>query len=274
MQHWVRIGWFSLLLPLVGCDTPPAEDETPPVDAAAEAAIVAEVVADAKAVFAAAPGNATNATAVATPTATVEATIEPAAFDLETVTFLVKKGKSKDAKALEKQINDPKQQINNIDVDGDGKVDKIQVIEVRGDNDAIVFEFRAIPSTSKDKDAAVVIATISFTPDTTTKVLIVKAAYAPVVIDHTTVVYDYTVPIEVKGETIVVVDRSPFYGWVYAPARPVYYGVYVYDAPPPAVIVIEGGCWPPGHCKHYKHHKKGKKHGKHHGKGKGKVYWY
>lgn len=196
----------------------------------------------------------------------VDAKIEAAAFDLETVSFLVKKGKVKDAKELEKQINNPKEKINNVDVDGDGKVDKIQVVEIRNEADgSIVFELRAIPSGTKDKDAAVVIAMINFVPDKVTKKMVVKCVFTPVVIGHDTIVYEYFVPIEVKGETIVVVDSSPFYGWVFTVSRPVYYGVYVYEFAPPPVIVIEGGCWPPGHCKGWKGHKfKGKGKGKHH----------
>jgi hypothetical protein len=194
----------------------------------------------------------------------VKATLEPAAFDLESVTFLVKKGKVKDAKALEKQINNPKEKINNVDVDGDGKVDKIQVVEIRNEVEgSMVFELKAIPSTTKDKEAAIIIATINFVPDKVTKKLVVKAVYAPIIIGYDTIVYDYVVPIEVKGEAIVVVDSSPFYGWLFTVSRPVYYGVYIYEVAPPPVIVIEGGCWPPGHCKHHHGHKH-----KHKGKGK------
>ena len=194
--------------------------------------------------------------------AEVKATIEPAAFDLETVSFLVKKGKVKDAQALEKQINNPKEKINNVDVDGDGKIDKIQVVEIRLEAEgAVIFELRAIPSSSKDKEAAILVATINFTPDKVTQKLVVKCVYAPVVIGYETIAYDYVVPIQVKGETIVVVDSSPFYGWLFTFSRPVYYGVFVYEvAPPPVIIVEHGGCWPPGHCKHHKHKGKGKWH--------------
>ncbi len=197
--------------------------------------------------------------------ADVKATLEPAAFDLESVSFLVKKGKVKDAKALEKQINNPKEKINNVDIDGDGKVDKIQVIEVRDEaTGVVVFELRAIPSTTKDKDAAIVVATIDFTPDKVSKKMIVKCVYAPVVIGHDTIVYDYVVPIELKGDVVVVVDSSPFYGWLFTVNRPVYYGVFVYEVAPPPVIIIEhGGCWPPGHCKDHGHKHKHKGKGKH-----------
>jgi len=255
---------LSLLLALSGCDAAVAV-HTKMAEEEAAAAAAGPTPAE-KTVVTASPDAPATATATAKAEVAVKATIEPAAFDLESVSFLVKKGKVKDAPALEKQINNPKEKINNVDVDGDGKVDKIQVVEIRGEGGVMVFELRAIPSSTKDKDAAVVIAIIDFTPDKVTNKLVVKAVYAPVVIGHETIVYDYVVPIEVKGETIVVVDSSPFYGWLFTVSRPVYVGVFVYEVAPPPVIVIEGGCWPPGHCKGWKH--------KHKGKGKGKHGWH
>ena len=78
----------------------------------------------------------------------VEATIKPEALDLESITFLVKKGKVKDAKALEKKINTPKEKLSNIDIDGDGKIDKIVIVEVKKDDGTIIFELHAVPSKS------------------------------------------------------------------------------------------------------------------------------
>jgi hypothetical protein len=200
----------------------------------------------------------------------VDAQIKAEALDLESITFLVKKGKVKDAAALEKKINNPKEKLNNVDIDGDGKVDKIVIVEVKQD-DVIVFELHALPSKSKDKDAAVVVAYVHFTPDKTTNVLVVKATYAPVVIGHDTIVYDYTVPIVVQNDVVVVSGGVGFYGWLFAVHRPVFHGVFVYEVAPYPVFVIhvgyhEEGCWPPGHCKHGKwkgHGGHGGKHGKH-----------
>ena len=248
---------LSLLLALSACDAAVAVNSKIAAEEAA-APVTAEPAAGV---------DASDKTTVPEPALAakvdVKATLQPDAFDLESVSFLVKKGKVKDAPALEKQINDPKEKINNVDIDGDGKVDKIQVLEVRGAADVVVFELRAIPSSTKNKDAAVVIATIDFTTDKTSNQLVVKAVYAPVVIGHETIVYDYVVPIEVKGETVVVVDSSPFYGWLFTVSRPAYVGVYVYEVAPPPVIIFE--------TKHWKHKGKGKHWGK--GKGKGK-HWH
>ena len=208
----------------------------------------------------------------------VEAKIKPEALDLESITFLVKKGKVKDAKALEKKINTPKEKLSNIDIDGDGKIDKIVIVEVKKDDGTIIFELHAVPSKSKNKDEAVIVAYVNFVPDKTTNVLVVKATYAPIIIGYDTIVYDYTVPIVVTNDTIVVTGGVGFYGWLYTVHRPSYYGVFVYDFEPAPLFVIdvsygyqEEGCWPPGHCKHGKwksgHHGGGKhgggKHGRH-----------
>lgn len=253
-QHTLR----SLLLTLsvsplaVGCDAAIAANQQAQAEAEAAKSAQVEAKAEVKAeggaqAVAAADGKA------AAPAAKAEVKIKSESLDLESVTYLVKKGKVKDAAELEKKINNPKEKINDIDVDGDGKVDYIKIVEVKKDGGVIVFELHAIPSATKDESAAVVIAYVDFTPDKATGVLVVKATYAPVVVGYDTIVYDYTVPIVVENEKIVVTGGVGFYGWLWAP-RPAYVGVVVWGPP---VVVIDG-CWPPGHCKHGKHKFKGK----------------
>lgn len=236
------------LAAIAGCDAAIVANvhEEAAKDAAAQVAIEAgdKPVAEVK-------GDAPKAPALA-----VQATVEPEALDLESINFLVKKGKVKDAAELEKKINDPKEKLNNVDIDGDGKVDKIAVVEVKN-GDVTVFELKAIPSKTKDKDAAVVVAFIHFEPDTATGKLIIKATYAPVVIGHETLVYTYDIAIAVQGEKIIVVDKNPFFGWFFTVSRPVYVGVFVYDISPPPVIVIHKG-------KHWHKHKRHKGKGKWH----------
>jgi hypothetical protein len=239
---------------------------------AALAACDAAIVANAQGTAQDAPADAPAAVVSADPAASkpdapasavaVSASIEPESLDLESINFLVKKGKVKNAAELEKKINDPKEKLSNVDVDGDGKVDKIQVVEIKKDNGASVFELRAIPSKTKDKSDAVVVAFINFVPDKATGKLVVTATYAPVVIGHETIVYTHDVPIEFKNDdTIVVVGAHPFYAWYFTVARPVYVGVFVYEvAPPPVIIIHEGKHW------HHKH--------KHKGKWKGKGKWH
>lgn len=237
--------------------------------AACDAAIVANAQGTAQSAPADAPAPADPAAPADiikpadAPAVAVSATIEPDALDLESINFLVKKGKVKNAAELEKKINDPKEKLNNVDVDGDGKVDKIQVVEVKQDGGASVFELKAIPSKTKDKSDAVVVAFIKFVPDKATNKLVVTATFAPVVVGHETIVYTHDVPIEFKGDSIVVVGSHPFYAWYFTVARPVYVGVFVYEvAPPPVIIIHEGKHW------HHKHKHKGK------WKGKGKGKWH
>jgi hypothetical protein len=263
MLHAKAIPFLALSLLAGACDAAivaQANKDTPPPSVQAEAAVDAEAkvdVADEK----------SPPPVKAKVDVEVEAQVKPEALDLESITFLVKKGKVKDAAALEKKINNPKEKLNNVDIDGDGKVDKITIVEVKKDDGVIVFELHAVPSKSKDKDAAIVIAYVNFVPDKTTKVLVVKATYAPVVIGYDTIVYDYTVPIVVENDVIVVSGGVGFYGWLYTVHRPAYYGVFVYEVAPYPVIIVdyhEGGCWPPGHCKHGKWKAGGGgKHGKH-----------
>lgn len=268
MRTITPVFLLSVCLGVSACDAPAAE-----VEVKTEPSAQADVAAPAEA------GGAAEVKTPEGPTAVAAAatTIKPEMLDLETVSYLIKKGKIKDAKSLEAKINSPKERLSTVDVDGDGKVDKIVIVEVKQGDGAIVFELQAVPSTSKKKDEAVVVAVVTFAPDRATNVLVVKATYAPVVIGYEAIVYDYTVPIVVKNDVVVVEGGGGFYGWLYAPSRPVYYGVFVYESPPPPVFVIEvghdHGCWPPGHCKHGKwkgkgKHWKGGKHGKHGKRGK------
>lgn len=258
---------LSLLVALAGCDAAIVANQRAAAEAEAEAdvAVKAEAGGEAIAAVEAKPAEAGDTKVEAKVDVKVE--LKPDDLDLETITYLVKKGKVKDADALEKKINNPKEKIHSIDVDGDGKVDKIQIVEVK-QGDTIIFELHAIPSSTKDKDAFVIVGYINFTADKTTNVLIVKATYAPVFVGYETIVYDYTAPIVVKNDVVVVTGGVGFYGWLYAP-RPAYVGVVVWGPPTLVIDVHHDDCWPPGHCKHHHKHKhKGK------WKGKGKHHWH
>lgn len=251
---------LSLLAALAGCDAAIIANQRAAAEAEAEADVAVKAEAGGEAVVGIEPA-ADKGDAKVEANVDVKVELKPDALDLETVTYLIKKGKVKDADALEKKINNPKEKLHNIDIDGDGKIDKIQIVEVK-QGDVIVFELHAIPSKSKDKDAFVIVGYINFTADKTTNVLIVKATYAPIFIGYDTIVYDYTAPIVVKNDVVVVTGGVGFYGWLYAP-RPAYVGVIVWDAPSIVIDVHHDDCWPPGHCKHHHKHKH-----KHKGKGK------
>lgn len=200
-------------------------------------------------------------------------------FDLESVAFLVKKGKVKNAKALEKQINSKKSGINKIDIDDDGKVDKIAVLEVR-EAGKTKFEIKVLPSTKakkkKDPDVYVNIAYIELEPVEADNNVKVNVYYDNVVEHKVTEVYTFSFSATFSEESVKV-ENAVFVSWVYT-NRPLYVSSTYYVE----VHIDDGGCWPPGHCKHmswshdsrveihidghhhYKH-KKWKK-GRHHGK--------
>ena len=82
-------------------------------------------------------------------------------FDLETVIGLLKKGDLKDYSELEAKINDPASGINNVDVDGDKKVDWVAIEESIKDK-KIHLSFVAYPSSApKNKSLHVVVAQLS-----------------------------------------------------------------------------------------------------------------
>lgn len=216
---------------------------------------------------------ADRAQAIAEGSAAVEVQIKAEDLDLDAVVTLVKKNKIKDARQLEKTINDRKKKLVKIDIDDDKTLDFVQVVEVK-EGAEVHFELRVVPSSKKDAEYAITVATIAIVPDKAESKVTVRATYTAVVEHHDVYVYEYAVPCTFDGD-VVVVAGAPFFGWVFAVERPVYVGVYVHDewiAVPGVVFVVDvdvhGGCWPPGHCKHGKF-KHGKfKHGKHGKRGK------
>ncbi len=208
--------------------------------------------------------------------------VAKADFDLEAVNYMVRKGKVKNAKALEKKINSKKEGINKIDIDGDGKTDTIAVVEVRKEGKT-TFEIKVLPSSKKDQkkdpEVYVTVAFIALDELEDDGKIKVEVYYADVV-EHTEKdFYSFEFEATFKEEEVVVED-AVFVSWVYT-SRP----VYVSSSYHVEVHIEEEGCWPPGHCKHvvwgpvhhghveiyfgpsgHYHHVKHKKHKKWHGK--------
>ena len=149
-------------------------------------------------------------------------------LDLAAVSMMVEKGMVKDAKALEKTLNDPKKKFHSIDIDGDGELDKIAVVELR-DKTESRFELRVIPSTAKKKekaDAAVTVAIITFVPNEETSKVEVAVTYTEVVVHEPADAVHFEVDVNIS-ETAVVVEDNTFVAWVYKPSRKVYVSVEV-----------------------------------------------
>jgi len=108
-------------------------------------------------------------------TNTAPASVSPQDFALETVVGLLKAGVA-DAATLEAKINDPASGINNVDIDKDGKVDYIQVVE-QPIPSGKKLELIAQPSSGTMPEMT--IAAIKF--DTTGPELVAEAGFAPLI---------------------------------------------------------------------------------------------
>ncbi|MCY1014052.1 hypothetical protein OV079_52745 [Nannocystis pusilla] len=123
----------SALLLSTACDAAVVAQAETRTEVEAEAAAAAAVAAEADvAVVAAAPA-----------TASIE--LQADSFRLAEVTALVQGGTIETAEELELAVNDPAAGINRIDIDADGQVDHVEVVEVRGDA-RVDFEMKVIPS--------------------------------------------------------------------------------------------------------------------------------
>lgn len=110
-------------------------------------------------------------------------------FDLETVIGLVKGNGVSNIEELEKIVNSADSGISNVDLDGDGTIDYIQVNENREDGN-FTLEFMAVPSSSKlEKDASLVASMKVKQSGETTEV---SGGYPNYVAGHDTHHYNYS----------------------------------------------------------------------------------
>lgn len=239
MKHHSR-GTNALLMAsmwvgVAACDSTAELDPKPTVEAQGAANVVVENEATLE------------AEAKATGQAGLEVAIEPASFDLEAVTGVVKKGEIESAAELEVLVNDEAHGYNHLDIDADGKIDHVQVVEIEIDADAevdadadVVLELRAIPSSNAKVEAGITFATVTFVRHPVDSEVEIRSSFTAVVRQPEAHVYTHVVPVTLDAG--VVVSGSVFLSWVYAVERPAYVGVYVVD---------ERGYWiPPGHVKH------------------------
>ena len=154
----------------------------------------------------------------------VEALLEPKSFDLEGVAKLLKKGDLASAAELEVIANDEARGFNRIDIDADGKVDRVRVVEVEveaegaADDDAeVVFELRAIPSSKAEVEAAVTFATLTFVRHPVNSEVEISARFTEVVRGSEAHAHTSVVPVRIDPG--VIVDGSVFLAWVYAEDR-------------------------------------------------------
>lgn len=165
-------------------------------------------------------------------------------FDLAGAADLIRDERVKDGASFERAINAKGK--NRVDVDGDGKRDRLQVVE-RRDANARELEIRALPSGRRDTEpdtVAVPIASVSIIP--VGEIARVSARYADVVVIEEPPVIAFNAPI----------ITGTFCHWVLVIERPIFVG---------ATYVVVHHYKHRKHKKHRKHrkHRKHKKHRKH-----------
>lgn len=138
-------------------------------------------------------------------------------FDLETVVALIKENKVKGAKELEAFINGDNG-VNNVDVDKDGKIDYIRVVEGR-DGQTITLDMVASPSGGGEE---VTVANLRFNQSTSSDQMTVEGGYPTYVSGHDSHFYSYHAP-----RSGISVGEAMFLMWLMSPGR----GMYVHPVP-------------------------------------------
>ena len=234
MYHpWPLVVVLSLAL--LACDSgrPAAAGAKVEVDARAGAAAAGEVKGDANAdtkagveVEAAVPAVVVAGAVGAElkPVAEVEAalgtkiSLSAVDLDLAGVARLVATGKVKAAAELELLLNAPGTAAHDVDVDVDGKLDYIQVVELRAVS-AMTFELRAVPSSKLDASLAVLIGNIvvaSAKAEAGGK-LVVSADYGAAVAGGADLEFSQDIAGELRGAAVAVADASAgaFVAWTF-----------------------------------------------------------
>jgi hypothetical protein len=241
-------------LALFACDSGKPADAGAKVEVAADAKAGAAVQGDAKAgaeVEAAVPAVVVAGAVGAElrPVAEVEAAIgtkislAAADLDLAGVARLVATGKLRAAAELELLLNAPGTAAHRVDLDADGKLDYVQVVELRAGS-AMTFELRAVPSSKLDASLAVLLGSIVVArADAGGAVkaggeakagggLVVSASYAAAVAGGADFEFSQDVAAEIRGDVVTVTDASAgaFLAWTFTAGRPVYVSTHVSTA--------------------------------------------
>lgn len=231
----------TALLILSACDaavTAEARSDAP-VEVQAEAAVVADARAE-TAVVADVEVDARLRTGLVTDG---KLTVSAEAFKLGEVTTLIQAGEIETAEELELAVNDPEADINTLDIDLDGKIDMVEVVEVRGDA-RVDFQMRVIPSSKASVEHAFELATASVVAARATSEVSFSASFsAGVAVSAGAGVsaqtFGFVAPASFTASAVVV--TQPLLAWAFV-TRPVYHSVFVEAG---------SGRWiPPGHLKH------------------------
>jgi hypothetical protein len=189
-----------------------------------------------------------------------------ASLHLHTVAEQLQGNEIADVVALEAKLNDPEAGLSAVDIDEDGVIDFVQVVEKR-EGDKTVLTLQAIPSSKKGEDVAkiaVEVATIELEvkpskAKETEKTIVVHATYTEHIHHDAEIhVYHHEVPVVVE-HGVLVLEEGCFFHHVFIIEHELYVGHHGH-------VVVEVHHDHHVHKKHHKHkkHKKHHKH-KHHG---------
>lgn len=170
-----------------------------------------------------------------------------------------------DVVALEAKLNDPEAGLHAVDIDEDGVIDFVQVVEKR-DGDKTVLVLQAIPSSKQGEDPAKIavdVATIELevkpvdakeTAKQTEKTIVVHAVYTEHIHHDPEIhVYHHEVPV-VVDHGVLVLESGCFFHHVFIAEHDLYHGHHGH-----VVVEVHHDV----HVDHHHHHKH-KKHHKHH----------
>ncbi|MCY0994303.1 hypothetical protein OV203_44670 [Nannocystis sp. ILAH1] len=201
--------------------------------AVADAAAKAQADADAKAKLAAdaaAQVTVPQLKAVADVEAAIgtKVALKPADLDLKGVVDLLAKGEIKTAAELELFLNAPGAAAHRVDFDADGKLDYLQVVEIRAGAN-VDFELRAVPSSKLDASLAVLVATIGTLRAEAEGALKVVASYSAAVEGGADLKFERDFKAEFKADGVVLADAGAgaFFGWALDVKRPAYVSAHV-----------------------------------------------
>ena len=230
-----RLQLITPLLLSLACDAATAEAEVK-TDEAVQAPAVVAVAADG--------GAAVVVDADAALAADAKVEIKADAFKLARVTALVQGGEIETAEELELAVNDPEADINSLDIDADGTVDHVEVVEVRGDA-RVDFQLKVIPSSRATVTHAVELATASVVAARATSEVSFSASFSAGVsftggASASASALSFVAPATFEASAVIV--AQPLLAWVFVAERPLYTSVYIEE---------KSGRWiPPGHLKH------------------------
>jgi hypothetical protein len=154
--------------------------------------------------------------------------LKPADLDLKGVFELLAKGEIKTAAELELFLNAPGAAAHRVDFDADGKLDYLQVVEVRlGGN--VDFELRAVPSSKLDASLAVLVATLATVRAEAEGALKVVASYSAAVEGGAEFKFERDFKADFKADGVVLADAGAgaFFGWALDVKRPAYVSAHV-----------------------------------------------